>query len=252
MIDLSTCNPEDLAKLSAKELDELEALVDADLRLYRQTKLYRLFPDTGPLRRELYPKHLAFYAAGATHLERALVGANRSGKSLGICYEVTLHLTGWYPHWWEGYRFEKPVTFWSAGEDGKSVRESLQVHYAGSMTEFGQGIIPGNLIEGRTMSSGHAEAIESLSIRHPKGFSRLLFKSYEQGRKSFQAAKIDGIQFDEEPPQPIYSEGSTRVMATEPGQENGLVMCGFTPLKGLSEVVQLYMPGGRPIDGVVG
>ena len=75
--------------------------------------------------------------------------------------------------------------------------------------------------------------------------------SYDQGRESFQAAKIDIMQFDEEPPADIYSEGLVRTMSTVPGEPNGLVICGFTPLRGLSTVVLSYMPGGKPVEGAV-
>ncbi|MDB5405216.1 MAG: Terminase-like family protein, partial [Rhodospirillales bacterium] len=49
----------------------------------------------------------------------------------------------------------------------------------------------------------------------------------------------------EEPPMSIYTEGLTRTMATVPGEQNGIVMCTFTPLKGISEVVKAYLPGGK-------
>lgn len=57
--------------------------------------------------------------------------------------------------------------------------------------------------------------------------------------------------FDEEPPIAIYTEGLTRTMSTVPGEESGLVMCTFTPLKGLSGVVLSYMPGGARLDGAI-
>jgi len=52
---------------------------------------------------------------------------------------------------------------------------------------------------------------------------------------------------DEEPPIGIYSEFLTRTMATVPGEKNGLLMNTFTPLKGLSGVVLLFLPGGKPL-----
>ena len=68
-------------------------------------KLWTYYPDSGPLRRELYPKHLQFFAAGAAHRERLFMAANRVGKTEGVGgYETTLHLTGEYPPWWEGWR----------------------------------------------------------------------------------------------------------------------------------------------------
>jgi phage terminase large subunit-like protein len=41
---------------------------------------------------------------------------------------------------------------------------------------------------------------------------------------------------DEEPPLELYSEGKTRVQAT-----NGIIVVTFTPLKGMSDVVNLFL-----------
>jgi phage terminase large subunit-like protein len=64
----------------------------------------------------------------------------------------------------------------------------------------------------------------------------LLFKAYEQGRAKWQADTLNGVWFDEEPPLDIYTEGLTRTNATW-----GLVMLTFTPLKGMSDVVQMFL-----------
>ena len=116
----------------------------------------------------------------------------------------------------------------------------------------GTGLIPGDRIIATTARSGVPDAIDAVTVKHSSGgTSRLVFKSYDQKRESFQAAKIDVMQFDEEPPIDIYSEGLTRVLSTVPGQPSGLVICGFTPLRGLSGVVLSYMPGGQRLEGEV-
>jgi len=215
--------------------------------------LFLLYPDEGPLRRELYDKHLQHFAAGARHNERALVGGNRSGKTLACSYEHTLHLIGWYPSWWRGFRFERPIVGWASGEDTKAVRESLQGTFLGQPGRMGTGLIPRDRIERVVARSGVPDAVDVVTVRHANGgSSRLVFKAYEMGREAYQAAKVDVMQFDEEPPQAIYTEGATRTMSTVPGEPNGLVICGFTPLKGLSGVVQSYMPGGEVKEGAVG
>ena len=217
----------------------------AELKRSRE-KFYQCYPDEGPLRRELYPKHMEFFAAGKIHQERAFVGANRSGKTFCNCYEAVCHLTGLYEEWWPGRRFNRPVITWAAGEDGKAVRESLQVLLLGSADAYGTGLIPGDKIGPLGSARGMAEAIDFANVTHVSGASsRLLFKTYEQGRESFQAARVDHMLFDEEPPRGIYSEGLTRTMSTTPGEPNGIVTCGFTPLKGISETVLHFMPGGQ-------
>jgi hypothetical protein len=75
----------------------------------------KLFPTTGPLRRDLYPKHLEFVRAGGRYKERLFMAANRIGKTLTGAYETTCHLTGRYPDWWDGARFAHPIEAWACG-----------------------------------------------------------------------------------------------------------------------------------------
>lgn len=244
--------PEQIARLSPQEFAEYEAIVNHEREVFDQSWLYRLYPDEGPLRRELYPKHLAHFAAGDHHQERAIFGGNRSGKTLCCSYETVLHMTGYYPNWWVGRRWKRQVNVWVAGEDMKAVRESLQVKFLGEPGRYGTGLIPGNLLSNVVPRSGVPDSVDTITVKHAcGGISRLLFKSYDQKRESFQASQIDIMQFDEEPPQPIYSEGATRTMSTNPKARSGLVYAAFTPLKGLSAVVLSFMPNGQRMEGEV-
>ena len=229
----------------------LRLLQDEELERQR-THLFRLYPETGPLRRELYPKHIEFFAAGAHHQERAFIAGNRVGKTMAGCYELGCHLVGWYPKWWRGYRFGRAITAWASGEDTKAVRESLQETLLGRPGSFGTGLIPYDSIISTSPRSGVPEAVDLVTVKSRKGgTSRLIFKTYDQGRESFQASKVDVVLFDEEPPIAIYTEGLTRTLSTVPGERSGIVMCTFTPLKGLSDVVLSYMPGGQRLEGAL-
>jgi len=231
-----------LSEMSRPEKEELLELLEERVRRESRNKITTLYPDLGPLRRELYKKHLAFFAAGKEHRELAFIAANRSGKSLCVCYELTCHLTGRYPQWWPGRTFSRSVIAWASGEDTKAVRESLQPMLFGPAGALGTGLIPGDLIAGTTARSGVPEAIDAAAIKYVDGgLSRLVLKSYDQGRESFQASQVDIMVFDEEPPMDIYSEGLTRTMSTVPGETGGMVMCAFTPLKGTSDVVLHFL-----------
>ena len=82
-----------------------------------------------------------------------------------------------------------------------------------------------------------APSIGTVSVRHVSGAtSRLGFKSYDQGRESWQGPAKHAIWCDEEPPIEVYSEALARLIAT-----GGLVYTTFTPLKGMSEMVQRLM-----------
>lgn len=128
------------------------------------------------------------------------------------------------------------------------MRESIQPILLGfPLTEMGTGMIPSaSIIGDPTKRAGVPEAIDSLMVRHSSGgASRLTFKTYDQGRTSYQGARVDVVWDDEEPDMGIYTEGLTRTMSVVPGQASGIVLCTFTPLKGLSAVVQMFLKGGR-------
>lgn len=233
-----------LARLSYSEKRELAAILTELERRKKRRSLYDIYPDEGPLRRELYAKHMQFFAAGLECQERAVIAANRVGKTFGIGgYETALHLTGLYPGWWPGRRFERPVAWWVAGDTGETTRDIAQLALMGSPGEYGSGLIPGDCILGEpTHRRGIAEAVDTARVRHKSGgVSTVGFKSYDQGRKKFQGTAKHGIWLDEEPPEDVYSECMARLMTT-----SGMMLCTFTPLEGLSNVVLKYMPEMAP------
>jgi len=208
--------------------------------------LYTLYPDTGTLRRELYKPHNDFFSAGATYKERAMISANRVGKTFGVGgYELSLHLTGKYPEWWEGKRFEKPISAWAAGDTSQTVRDIIQKKLLGPVGEYGTGLIPGELLISTKNKGGSVpDTVESIAVKHISGGTSYVgLKSYDQKRKSFQGTEQDVIWLDEEPSLDIYSECLLRTMTTD-----GLIMCTFTPLMGLSQTVLSFMPGGKIPD----
>lgn len=226
----------------AQKVELLNLLNERERRRSR-TVLSRMYPGEGPLRRELYVPHCKFFAAGAKNRERAIISANRIGKTFGVGgYETTLHLTGQYPEWWQGKRFTKPIKAWAAGDTSQTVRDIIQAKLLGPVGSYGTGLIPGDLIISIKNKAGSVpDTVESVAVRHISGgTSHLGFKSYDQRRKSFQGTEQDVIWLDEECDLGIYAECLLRTMTTD-----GLIMCTFTPLLGLSETVLSFMPGGK-------
>lgn len=203
-------------------------------------KLFTYFPDTGPLRRELYPKHLEFFKAGATKRERLFLAANRIGKTEGAGgYELACHLTGHYPAWWQGRRFAKANSWWAAGDTRETVRDILQRKLLGKPGEHGTGLIPREAIV-KTSPGFIPDGVSAIWVKHASGgVSVVQFKSYDQGREAFQGTEQDGIWLDEEPPEYAYTECLLRTMTN-----GGMVMLTFTPLRGMSEVVLAFLPDG--------
>lgn len=217
-------------------------------RRLQRKKIKRYYPETGKLRRDAYPKHMSFFSAGATCRQRLMLAANRVGKTEGVgLYELTLHLTGDYPDWWIGRRFNRAVKAWAAGDTKQTVREILQDKLLGSPGQWGTGLIPGDDISRVARGGGSvADSVETIYVKHKTGgISALVLKSYDQRRESFQGTEQDIILLDEEPPEDIYTECLLRTMTN-----NGMLMLTFTPLRGMSEVVLAFLPGGELVENL--
>lgn len=229
--------PPDCSPIEAKR--HLARLLQEKAKRRERTKLLHLYPDDGPLRRELYAKHMAFFRAGATEYDRCMLAANRVGKTWGVGgYETALHLTGRYPEWWEGRRFTHPIEAWAAGDTTETTRDIVQSTLMGPQDHLGTGLIPAKDIVGEpSRRSGVTGAFDTARIRHVSGGISLLgFKSYDQGRKKFQGTAKHLIWLDEEPPSDVFDESMLRLMTT-----NGMMLCTFTPLSGMTEVTMRYM-----------
>jgi phage terminase large subunit-like protein len=237
-----------------------------EIRWRGENKLLKFFPEAGPYRRDLYPKHMQFFAAGgnheilascpsgctgAWHRERCFLAGNRTGKTTAGAYESALHLTGDYPDWWPGKRFKTPVSMWAAGTTNEKVKEIVQAELFGAIERdgtdsgpvgIGTGMIPAEKIVHTQMRSGSPNTIQQAWVKHVSGGRSVVeLKSYEMGRAAFEGTARHLIWLDEEPPMDVYTECLLRTMTTD-----GMVMITFTPLQGLSEVVLSFLPGGVP------
>lgn len=231
-----------VASLSDEEVQAyLEAIRKADELERTKGGIYRLFPDEGPFARALYSKHMEFFALGLSKPFRMFGGGNGTGKTFGCGgYETVCHLTGIYPEWWPGFKFTRAINAWAAGVDNKTLRESLQPALIGEVGQVGTGLIPGHLIVDIAYKSNTNGVIDYILVMHVSGVpSKLVVKSYEEGRESFQAANVDWIWLDEEPKPEIYTECVQRFRGET---ANGQLILTFTPLKGISDVVSMFLP----------
>lgn len=230
-----------LASLTSSEKLELLQLLEEKERRKKQNLLAIYKP---------YSKQKEFHAAGNGYRERLFMAGNQLGKTLAGAAEAAMHLTGKYPDWWEGKRYDKPIVAIAGSESYELTRDGVQRLLVGPpMTEeeWGTGYIPKADIISSTRRSGVSGALDSITVRHVSGgTSTLLFKAYEQGRGKWQANTVNYIWFDEEPPEDVYFEGITRTNATQ-----GLIAVTFTPLKGMSSVVARYILEHSPDRSVI-
>ena len=249
MTDPDLMPPELANRLSPQQKAHYAALVQTKIARARQRQFFDLFPDSDILdkdgttlvyARHKYPKHLEFFAAGAAYRERCFLAANRTGKTTAGSYETTCHLTGIYPDWWEGRRFDQPVRAWACGKRNETTRDIVQASLLGPVAFDGMkkvlqgtGMVPGNLLGRVTWKRGVEDLTDTVKVKHASGgWSTLGMKSYEQGRGSFEGTSQHLIWLDEECPMDVYGECLIRLMTTQ-----GCLLLTFTPLEGMSPTV---------------
>jgi phage terminase large subunit-like protein len=153
---------------------------------------------------------------------------------------MAIHLTGLYPDWWEGHRFEGPISAWAAGISTTTTRDILQAELLGNPIDpdqFGTGAIPKSSIIRTVNKVGTPNAYESVVVQHVSGgASTLTFKSYEMSQDKFMGTSIDLIWLDEEVESSIFTQCITRTATTQ-----GITYMTFTPEHGLTPLVNDFM-----------
>ena len=221
----------DLAHLDVEEKLELLRLLELRDRRRREHMLAHYKP---------YLKQKEFHADGASFRERLFMAGNQLGKTWAGAYEAAMHLTGRYPDWWTGKRFNRSIRMMCGSESAELTRKGVQRLMLGppeKREEWGTGAVPKELLSGWSMKQGVADAVTSITVKNEYGGESVCqFNSYDQGRTKWQADTVDYVWFDEEPPEDVYTEGLTRTNAT-----GGLVVVTFTPLLGMSKVVKRFL-----------
>ncbi len=74
-----------------------------------------------------YQREFHFAKSGdALATQRALMAANQVGKTFSGAMEAAMHLTGKYPEWWEGHRFDKPIEMLVGSNTNETARDICQ------------------------------------------------------------------------------------------------------------------------------
>ena len=245
-----------LKPLRAAELDDLERGAPDPVALREIARRSNSTKQYGQRfwaidRVNLYPKQIELLELGASKRERLFRCANQSGKSFAACVEISYHLTGRYPAWFKGHRFSKPIAAWVCSETAillRDVMQSLLFGPPGDPEALGSGTVPLDLIADKpSLARGVTDAYDTVRVRHViGGNSTVRFRSYQAGREAFQGVTLDLIVFDEEPPPDVYSEGITRISAT-----NGRALLVYTPMGGPGEVTRRFTQDASPDRAIV-
>jgi len=227
-------------------LKELEAL--AQEKKLRETfnKLQYFKP---------YPWQKKLLNSSGENKQTLLMAANRVGKSYAGATNIAFHATGLYPDWWEGHKWDKPITIWAAGVSADSTRDIVQNELLGppdDITLRGSGMIPRDCIVETVRRPQIPNAIQSVLVKHytngkHDGNSRIVFKSFEQGENKFMGSSVHEVWLDEQPPDGLFTQCVTRTANTE-----GHVTMTFTPEDGVTPVIHQFTKNRKPGMALIG
>lgn len=182
-----------------------------------------------------------FRTPGRLALQRAIIAANKIGKTRAAAMEVAMHLTGQYPDWWKGQRFFGPIDCMCASNTNDTTRDMVQTELFGDPIDpqsLGSGSVPIDCIGKHTNKMGVPNAFDTVSVKHISGGrSKVQFKAYEQGFKKFMGKARDLTWLDEEPPQDIWSQ----VIRSTFAKSQSAIMITLTPEEGWTDVVNMFL-----------
>ena len=194
-----------------------------------------------------YPWQREFFDAGCWATQRLLIAANGVGKSVTVCAELAMHVTGRYPPWWKGIRFDNGGwECWIGSIDNSMQKRGPQRALLGrELDQLGTGLIPADAImkEPELRQAGVKSVVDTLVVRHASGKPvTMKFLTYEQGWRKWQSGDPKIVLWDEEPDdsnvdqKDILAEVVTRLV-----RNNGIFIVGYTPLLGETQLTRHFM-----------
>lgn len=200
-----------------------------------------------------YAKQREFHDLGATKRERMLRAGNQVGKTICAAAETAMHMTGLYPKWWAGRRWDRPTHGWICGKTGLDVRDNNQRLLFGTpliVADRGSGMVPKDSVDwekGISLAHGYAGLYDTVQVKHVSGgFSSCASKTYEQGREKWQGRTLDWVWLDEEGPMDMYVEALARISVND-----GMVYTTFTPKLGKTMLVRRFQDEESPDRAMV-
>ena len=226
----------DLSKVSEEDLPRVKKLLAEVGQHQKYNTRLAVFLDSA------YDWQKKAVANTSKYRENGIICGNQMGKSEVACAITACHLTGIYPEWWEGKKFDKPVDILLAGQTSEHNKDVLQDRLFGTDNKkladlIGTGMIPKDLIIPNSLESERGKEIKAAKIRHISGgLSSLTFRAYSQGRAAAQGVSRHVVVIDEQPNDEFYNEALTRIRATK-----GHVIISFTPLEGRNALLDKLM-----------
>jgi len=201
---------------------------------------------------EPYEWQKSFHDAGSYASQRMIMAANGVGKSQTIFAEGAMHVTGEYPGWWRGQRFNRGGwEAWIGAIDNDMQKRGPQRALMGRNLEdlLGTGLIPAkNIVSIELRQAGVKSVCDTVIVKHASGENvTLKWLTFEQGWRKWQSGDPKIIMWDEEPDEhnvdqkDILSECLTRLV-----RNDGIFMVGYTPLLGETQLTLHFTDSDDP------
>jgi len=171
---------------------------------------------------------------------RANASANRPGKTLSGAAEMAIHLTGKYPEFWKGRKFDHPILAIAGGKNNEKTRDLAQKELFGDPADekaWGTGFVPKDDIGKTVRKPGVPDAKYHIYVKHYTdgvydGDSKLTLLAYDMGKESWMGFASDIVWLDEEPPEDIMGQATRSIV-----DRGGSIYMTFTAENGRTAVL---------------
>jgi len=208
---------------------ELLELLDKKQKYIDENKLEYYSP---------YPFQVEFHNDDSRF--RNNTSANRPGKTLSGSAEMATHLTGKYPYYWKGRKFNHPILAIASGKNNEKTRDLVQRELFGDPAndkDWGHGYVPKDDIKNTVRKPGVPDAKYHVYVKHYTegvydGDSKITLLAYDMGKESWMGFAADIVWLDEEPPEDIMGQATRSIV-----DRGGSIYMTFTPENGRTPVL---------------
>jgi hypothetical protein len=164
-------------------------------------------------------KQLAFLSDKSK--SKAASCGNWTGKTMMQTAEEFYHLTGLYPEWWDGVRYDRPVSTVMVDPNMLRSRDCTQSLMLEAIERIG------DIEFEKVPKPGVPDAMSELRIKHVSGgMSKVVFLSAEMSCEKFTVFSVDRVAINEGVRGPVLVE-----LRVRRGASDGVLSAVYTPLE---------------------
>ena len=171
---------------------------------------------------------------------RGNIAGNRPGKTMSGGAEMSIHLTGKYPVWWTGRKYDHPIRGLAGGKNNEKTRDLIQNELFGDPADektWGTGFVPKADIVKTVRKPGVPDAKYHVYVKHYTdgvydGDSKITLLAYDMGKEAWMGFPSDIVWLDEEPPEDIMGQATRSIV-----DRGGSIYMTFTPENGRTSVL---------------